>query len=169
MELPHKSVQLLAVIAFGVGISHRLAQAAPKKKQERQRHIDSLQSLPEIRDCSTPYRGRLDNASWASAHSNVATVHLEPGSSLRNLHELLQPVVDNWPTDPDGVGNVFCYLNVCEHEEGRSLLQIRPSELVILADRLPLVSIYISLGDCSTKLSKEGYSTRWDLAGLVKD
>ena len=32
--------------------------------------LDSLQSLPGLRDCLTLHRGRLDNASWASAHSN---------------------------------------------------------------------------------------------------
>ena len=41
-----------------------------QKNQERQRHTGSLQSLPGLLDCSTPHRGRLDNASWASAHSN---------------------------------------------------------------------------------------------------
>ena len=40
-----------------------------QKNPERQRHTGSLQSLPGLRDCSTPHRGRLDNASWASAHS----------------------------------------------------------------------------------------------------
>ena len=41
-----------------------------QKVQDRQRHTDSLQSLPELRDCFTRQRGRPDNAPWASAHSN---------------------------------------------------------------------------------------------------
>ena len=49
----------------------------------------------------------------------IAKVHLEPGSSLRNLRGRLGAVCELWPGYPAGFGILNGDFNICETEEGR--------------------------------------------------